>query len=100
MVSKQKNADSNVFRIGLLSLVGVVAGLLPLQLRAATQCYWNGLAGDGLWTNAVNWTGRVPQDGDLVYFRCGGTHRVNLGCSAKSGTCIAVCGMELLRETA
>ena len=23
-----------------------------------------------------------------------------LGCSAKSGTCIAVCGMELLRETA
>ena len=22
------------------------------------------------------------------------------GCSAKSGTCIAVCGMELLRETA
>ena len=24
----------------------------------------------------------------------------NTGCSAKSGTCIAVCGMELLRETA
>lgn len=24
----------------------------------------------------------------------------NNGCSAKSGTCIAVCGMELLRETA
>ena len=25
---------------------------------------------------------------------------VNFGCSAKSGTCIAVCGMELLRVTA
>ena len=28
------------------------------------------------------------------------TVAANFGCSAKSGTCIAVCGMELLRETA
>src|SRR5579871_1274185 len=51
---------------------------LECRLAPATST-WTGLAGDGLWGSAGNWTNGVPGSGDTALFSgtTGGTIQVN-----------------------
>ncbi len=56
----------------------ISAALCAAALGAATaqaaSIYWNGSAGDGVWTNTANWTGGVlPTSSDLGYIENGDT---------------------------
>ena len=76
-----------------------------LGKKEYNDAYKSSYGAGGLFNQATvsfYWIDHEPTPGA---FRFGGdymdTERYwNSGCSAKSGTCIAVCGMELLRETA
>ncbi len=52
----------------------VCAAALGAGTAQAASIYWSGGAGDGIWTNAANWTGGVlPTSSDLAYIDNGDT---------------------------
>lgn len=59
-----------------LSSAGAIAAVLQV---ASAQVVWDGQAGDGLWTNPVNWAGNIaPTPFDTVSFGTGGAGLVRL----------------------
>jgi hypothetical protein len=63
------------------AIVGLAALAAP-QFARATGCTdsWTGLAGDGQWTTAGNWsTGQVPSSTDDVCITLSGTYTVTVG---------------------
>ncbi|HOX02825.1 MAG TPA: autotransporter-associated beta strand repeat-containing protein [Candidatus Paceibacterota bacterium] len=64
------------WRAARLLSVGLLLGLMPEAIRAATLT-WDG-SSDGYWFTAANWsTGTRPQDGDDLVFPAGAAHLLN-----------------------